>query len=89
MAGFHEPEGQQREEVSCPDGVSYLRRAGGEAENSQDADANNSKKHSKGEDDPECPGWGWEAPCNPPGLGARQEERTTVEINPAAGYSSP
>lgn len=55
--------------------IPYLGRAGGEAENPHDNDANNCKKQQgNGQDDPEGPGGSWEVCCGPPVLGARAKE---------------
>lgn len=70
-------------------GIPYLGRAGGEAENPHDADANYCKKQGNGQDDPERPGWSCEVCCGPPVLGTKtKKEITGVKIKPSAGYSS-
>lgn len=70
--------------------IPYLGRAGGEAENPHDTDANNCKKQQgNGQDDPEGPGGSWEVCWGPPVLGARAKEGGTgVKIDPSANSSS-
>lgn len=49
------------EELPAQIGIPYLGRAGGEAENPHNTDANNCKKQQgNGQDDPEGPGGSWE-----------------------------
>lgn len=78
------------EELPAQIRIPYLGRAGGEAENPHNTDANNCKKQQgNGQDDPEGPGGSWEVCCGPLVLGARAKEGGTgVKIDPSADSSS-
>lgn len=78
------------EELPAQIRIPYLGRAGGEAENPHNTDANNCKKQQgNGQDDPEGPGGSWEVCCGPLVLGARAKEGGTgVKIDHSADSSS-